>query len=99
MSSCDCEAIGRFGKTARHQGRKFLVEEDTRMAVGHAINTCSAVGRTTGATWERERILIIDANMADRERLAREFRAAGYDVTVVRTSDQALVLLRSWLSC
>jgi PleD family two-component response regulator len=70
------------------------------MAVGHAINTCSAAAdKTVGATWERERILIIDAKLADRERLTREFRAAGYDVAAVRTSEQALLLLRNWLSC
>lgn len=70
------------------------------MAVGNAINTCDAAAdERIGDAWVRERILIVDANLADRERLTREFRAAGYDVAAVRTSEQALLLLRSWLSC
>jgi PleD family two-component response regulator len=74
--------------------------EDRRMAVGNAINTCyTAADEAVGAAWVRERILIVDANLADRERLTREFRAAGYDVAAVRTSEQALLLLRNWLSC
>jgi PleD family two-component response regulator len=74
--------------------------EDRRMAVGNAINTCyTAADETVGFASVRERILIVDANLADRERLTREFRAAGYDVAAVRTSEQALLLLRNWLSC
>ena len=70
------------------------------MAVGNAINNCyAAADETVGAARVRERILIVDANLADRERLAREFRAAGYDVAAVRTTEQALLLLRNWLSC
>ncbi len=68
--------------------------------MGNAINTCCiAADETIRDTGVRERILIVDANLAERERLAREFRAAGYDVAAVRTGEQALLLLRNWLSC
>lgn len=68
--------------------------------MGHAINTCdTAAAETVEAAWVRDRVLIVDANLVDRGRLTREFKSAGYDVATVRTTEEALLLLRNWLSC